>query len=158
MSRAWKVYDNGLDLFLALCFTIIVCVMFSAVVARYFFNWPIIWAEEISRYTFVWMVYIGAAVAARTHSHLFVDYLQGKLPQPLSRLVNTLFMLLAAAFLLYISYLSGSYALRYLSASAFTIPWFKLGWAHAAVPVGCLLMAVNTVRALLGILQRAKEG
>ena len=34
---------------------------FANVVARYVFNSPIQWAEEFSRYAFIWVVFMGAA-------------------------------------------------------------------------------------------------
>jgi TRAP-type C4-dicarboxylate transport system permease small subunit len=41
--------------------------------ARYLFNAPFIWPEEIARLTLVWLTFIGAAAAARSGTEIAVD-------------------------------------------------------------------------------------
>jgi TRAP-type C4-dicarboxylate transport system permease small subunit len=49
--------------------------VFGNVVLRYFFNSGITWAEEASRYLFIWLIFLGAIVASRENAHLGVDTL-----------------------------------------------------------------------------------
>jgi TRAP-type C4-dicarboxylate transport system permease small subunit len=53
---------------------------FANVVARYFFNHPLEWAEEFSRYTFIWVVFLGAAVCSKEGRHIIIDGLVLALP------------------------------------------------------------------------------
>jgi TRAP-type C4-dicarboxylate transport system permease small subunit len=46
---------------------------------RYGFNSGITLSEELSRWLFVWMTFMGAIVALREHGHLGTDMLVGKL-------------------------------------------------------------------------------
>ena len=46
---------------------------FANVVARYFFNSPIQWAEEFSRYAFIWVVFMGAVVCTKHKRHIGID-------------------------------------------------------------------------------------
>ena len=46
-----------------------VVVLFLQISLRVFFDIVIPWSEEISRYTFVWFVFFGAAYAARLSAH-----------------------------------------------------------------------------------------
>ena len=50
-----------------------VSLTFGQVVLRYLFNNPQTWAEEIGRYLFVWITFLGAAVAFRRDTHIRVD-------------------------------------------------------------------------------------
>ncbi|MEN9595372.1 MAG: hypothetical protein RLY23_1855, partial [Actinomycetota bacterium] len=50
------------------------------VVMRYAFNSGILISEEMSRYCFIWLTYIGAMVAMREGGHLGVDTLVKHLP------------------------------------------------------------------------------
>ncbi len=50
-------------------------VLFANVVARYGFNHGFPWAEELTRYAIVWMVFIGASLAASRGAHISVDVL-----------------------------------------------------------------------------------
>ena len=46
---------------------------FVNVVFRYVFNSPFQWAEEFSRYAFIWVVFIGAAVSTKHKTHIIID-------------------------------------------------------------------------------------
>jgi TRAP-type C4-dicarboxylate transport system permease small subunit len=53
---------------------------FANVVGRYFFNSPIQWAEEFSRYSFLWVVFLGAVVCTKHKRHVGIDTLVNILP------------------------------------------------------------------------------
>lgn len=48
---------------------------FGNVILRYAFNSPIQWAEEFSRYAFIWVVFLGAAACSKRKSHIAIDTL-----------------------------------------------------------------------------------
>ena len=50
-------------------------ILFANVVARYGFNDSFPWAEELTRYAIVWMVFVGGSLAARKGAHISVDVL-----------------------------------------------------------------------------------
>jgi TRAP-type C4-dicarboxylate transport system permease small subunit len=54
-----------------------VVMVFGNVVLRYLFNSGIDLSEELSRYFFVWLTYIGAVVVMRENGHLGVDTMVG---------------------------------------------------------------------------------
>ena len=51
------------------------------VILRYFFSSGITWSEEMSRYLFVAMVFIGGGLAFKSDSHLSVDIIVKLLPE-----------------------------------------------------------------------------
>jgi TRAP-type C4-dicarboxylate transport system permease small subunit len=61
---------------------------FSNVVARYFFNSPIQWAEEFSRYSFIWVVFLGAVVCTKHKRHIGIDSVVKALPNHVQPWVN----------------------------------------------------------------------
>jgi TRAP-type transport system small permease protein len=62
------------------CLALMVVMVFGNVVLRYGFNSGITVSEELSRWLFVWMTFLGAVVALRTHAHLGTDALVSRLP------------------------------------------------------------------------------
>ena len=56
-----------------------VVMVFGNVVLRYVFNSGIVVSEELSRFFFVWLTFIGAIVAMRDGSHLGMDNVVSKL-------------------------------------------------------------------------------
>ncbi len=58
-----------------------VLMVFGNVVLRYVFNSGITVSEELSRFFFVWLTFIGAVVAMREGTHLGMDTVVARLPR-----------------------------------------------------------------------------
>jgi TRAP-type C4-dicarboxylate transport system permease small subunit len=58
-----------------------VAMVFGNVVLRYVFDSGIVLSEELSRFFFVWLTFIGAIVAMRDGTHLGMDSVVAKLPR-----------------------------------------------------------------------------
>jgi len=74
-----------------------VVMVFGNVVLRYGFNSGITVSEELSRYFFVWLTFIGAVVTFRERAHLGVETLVGIFPrsgQLISMILSDLIILL----------------------------------------------------------------
>lgn len=59
---------------------LMVILVFGNVVLRYGFNSGIAVSEELSRWLFIWITFLGAVVAMRERAHLGVDMLVSRLP------------------------------------------------------------------------------
>ena len=70
---------KAIEAMLALLLVAMVLMVFGNVVLRYAFNSGISVSEEMSRFCFVWLTFIGAIVAMRDGSHLGMDNVVGKL-------------------------------------------------------------------------------
>lgn len=66
-------YFKFLKFLIAFCLLAMVVLVFGNVVLRYAFNSGISISEELSRWFFVWMTFIGALIGMREHGHLGVD-------------------------------------------------------------------------------------
>ena len=93
-----------LDLVIASCLAVMVVMVFGNVVLRYAFNSGIAVSEELSRWLFVWMTFLGALVALHEHAHLGTDMVVSRLGRrgkTLCLLVSQVLMLLVTAMLLH---------------------------------------------------------
>jgi TRAP-type C4-dicarboxylate transport system permease small subunit len=80
MARLVDGYFFLLKVIIALFLAVMVVLVFGNVVLRYAFNSGITVSEEISRWLFVWVTFLGAIIAMREHGHLGVDTLVKRLP------------------------------------------------------------------------------
>lgn len=80
-------YCKLLSLLLVGCMAIMVVMVFGNVVLRYAFNSGIAVSEELSRWLFLWMVFLGAIIGVREHAHMGTDLLVEKLPPGVKRVV-----------------------------------------------------------------------
>jgi len=80
MDRLLTAYCRALEAVCALLMAGMVVLVFGNVVLRYFFSsgWPI--SEELSRWMFVWMVFIGAVIVMRERGHMGTDMVVIRLP------------------------------------------------------------------------------
>ena len=69
-----------IDLMLAFALALMVVLVFGNVVLRYGFNSGITTSEELSRWLFVWLTFLGAIVAMKDGAHLGTDTLVSRLP------------------------------------------------------------------------------
>lgn len=71
---------RGLEGVIAAMLALMVVLVFGNVVLRYLFNSGITVSEEVSRWLFIWMTFLGAIVALHEHGHLGVDMVVQRLP------------------------------------------------------------------------------
>ena len=69
-----------LSLLMVAALALMVVLVFTNVVLRYAFNSGLTLSEELSRWLFVWMTFLGAFVGLRDKGHLGTDTLIAKLP------------------------------------------------------------------------------
>jgi TRAP-type C4-dicarboxylate transport system permease small subunit len=83
-GAALRMYCKGLEAVIVVCLALMVVLVFGNVVLRYAFNSGIAVSEELSRWLFVWLTFLGAIVALREHGHLGTEALVSRLG-PLGR-------------------------------------------------------------------------
>lgn len=107
-------YTRALDMLSGLCLAIMVVLVFGNVVLRYTVNSGITVSEELSRWLFVWLTFMGAVVALREHGHLGTDVLVSRLPAAGKKVC----LVLAQIAMLYVSWLllKGSWAQMVINA------------------------------------------
>lgn len=71
---------RALEAVMVLCMVVMLVMVFGNVILRLFFNTGIDLSEEIPRFAFVWMTFLGAVVGMRRRAHLGVDMLVQVLP------------------------------------------------------------------------------
>jgi TRAP-type C4-dicarboxylate transport system permease small subunit len=80
MAKILDGFCRVLELLMAAALAVMVVLVFGNVVLRYGFNSGITVSEEVSRWLFVWLTFLGAIVAMREHAHLGSDMLVSRLP------------------------------------------------------------------------------
>ena len=72
----------NIDLLLGvLLLALLVCVTFLQVLFRFVFNLPLAWSEELSRFSYIFMVGLAASIAIRERTMLRIELLSSLLPE-----------------------------------------------------------------------------
>ncbi len=107
-----------------------------------------IWTEELSRWLWVWLVFVGIAEVERSDAHLKMDLVGGALPPRLRTaigLVIDVVSLIVFAELLRIGY---NGAVRAASAASVTLP-VPMVFFYAAYPVGAVFIILRVVQRMI---------
>jgi len=126
-----------------------VSLTFTQVVLRYFFNSPQTWAEEVGRYLFIWITFLGAAAAFARDTHIRVDAVMSLFGPKVERaadLVRRAIEAVAVGALLYSGMLV---AWKHRNASFYTMPDMPQVIFYLAVPVGSALALFYVLRGML---------
>lgn len=102
LGRIVDLYFKLLEFILFLCMTGMVVMVFGNVVLRYGFNSGILISEELSRFLFVWMTFIGAVVVLREHGHLGMDTVVKMMPLNGAKIAKAISDLLIIACCVYL--------------------------------------------------------
>lgn len=132
-----------------------VVIIFLQVVMRYAFEASLIWSEEIARYAFIWMIYIGVSYAVKRKKHLGVDALSMIFDRKgqiiISMIANISFLIFAVS----MTYFGIDIVMKVTRTSAaMQIP---LSWVYAAPVAGFILTTIRLIQNLIGEIKELKS-
>jgi TRAP-type C4-dicarboxylate transport system permease small subunit len=149
LNRLLDLYCKLLDGLIVVFLAIMVVLVFGNVVLRYAFNSGITVSEEVSRWLFVWVTFMGAVVALRQHAHLGTDFMVSRLGPAGKKAC----LVVAHVGMLYAAGLLGLGSWRQVVINA-DVSAPVTGWPVAIVYAAGLLFAVSAVVILgLGLLR-----
>ncbi len=153
----WRVYEVAVNSVAVVLFTAMVVITALGVFFRYVLNAPLHWTEEADRYVFIWLTFIGASITMRYKAHIAVDVLVRYLPTRV-RVWTTLAAQVAALVFLAIVGWASLPVIEVTMESRATATDIPMGLVYLSVPVGCTLIAVETLRLIARTLGEARRG
>lgn len=144
-KTVFEVMDRIINGILALLMTGMVVVISAQVWYRFVLNDPLAWSEELGRYLFVWISFMGAAAGVRYQVHLGIDIMEKILPETAYRYVVVLVNLIIQVFLAVIIFWGFKIlgVIRFQTSPSMHIPMI---YPYMAVPVGSIFMLINSIR------------
>ena len=119
----------------------------AAVFCRYVLNDSIIWAEEVCRFSFVWVSLLSCGYAVNNSGHLIVDVLtpfEDKLPSFITKGLEVIVTAIWLGFCIFFAIQGWTKAFETTQiSSALEIP---MTFIYLAIPVGCIIMGVRIIQ------------
>ena len=133
-----------------------VLLIFAQIIMRGVFNYSLTWSEEVSRYVFIWQIWLGTSIAVRTEQHiqvkLLLKFVKTDKAQKIIRLLGLLIWFGFSLYLAYLGYNSCISMMSHMVAS--TILRIPMWIVYVALPVSSLLVSLRLV---WKIIQQATE-
>ena len=137
--------DRIADGLLAASLLVAVTCILVQVVCRYGFGRPITWLDELAVLDFAWLIFLGAAVAQRSDSHVAMDTLVQALPDR-PRLVLYLLRCAAMLAVLGLLFAKGIELTSRMASIDYPATAISRGFLYAALPVTTPLFLLYLAR------------
>ena len=143
------------DICLVTMFAAMVSIIFFQVIMRYVFNNSLSWSEELGKFIFVWISWLGISIGQRRNEHIKITLFTDKLSdtgQKICEIVADLILLLICLVTVYYAIILVQHQVR--------VPYagikISTSWGYLSLVLGCSFMSlrliagiINGVKALL---------
>lgn len=137
----YQKFSDNLDkvarLFAQLSVFVMVIVVLMGVFMRYFIKNPLVWSDELAKYTLVYMTFIGASVALKDKNLAAMDLVVTKLPKRAMIIVQIIVYILEVVLLSFLFYYSIDLlfqnSVRNQISPGLQIP---MSWVYFSMPLG----------------------
>lgn len=138
-------YYNKLEEYLlvgSLIFT--VSIVFVQVIMRYLFNSSLSWSEELTRYIFIWQIWLGASIGLRERKHINIEILNGLLKEKWQSVINIISLIIWLGFCIFMVVSGSDLVLNLMQkgsvSSGMRIPLY---FVYIVVPLSSGIMALR---------------
>jgi tripartite ATP-independent transporter DctM subunit len=141
LARGEVVMGALIECLASLLLLACIAILFSGVVARYMFNSPIVWSDELASILFLWLAMLGSIIALRRAEHMRMTAWVSALSGHQRVLLEKLGVLASLLYLLVVLRPAWKYA---LDEMVVTTPALEISnaWRAGAIPVGITLMVI----------------
>jgi TRAP-type C4-dicarboxylate transport system permease small subunit len=136
-----------------------IMIMAVAVLLQFFsrlLGHPLAWGEEVARYSYVWLAFIGTSYVILTREHIQVNFFIHRLPQKAQKVIQILEYILIILCVLCILPSSFSHSVEQWKnlSPAMELPTFFL---YISFPIGMSLSVIRLIQLLSSDLRSIKQ-
>lgn len=134
-------------------------ILFYEVIARFIFNAPTIWVQEVAVYLFMWTMLAGAAYTLMLGKHVRIDLLFDRLPHGVQRLFDIISSTIGMFFCILVSVqayemIMASFRYRKVSATILRVPLWII---QSALFLGFILLSFQFFFIILNRITEREE-
>lgn len=160
MKKALRWLDDNTEVFLCvILMSAMTLLVFIQVIMRYVFNASLSWSEELARYIFIWLIYVGISYGCKLRKHIKIDAALYLFPHKLRPYVVILGDILFIVFAAYIAYTGFLYAMQqplyHVHSTALKIP---MEYIYMSTVVGFGLATFREIQTILYRVKCLKNG
>lgn len=160
MKKVLHWLDENLELYLCVfLMSLMTLVVFGQVVMRKLFNNSLSWSEELARYVFIWLIYIGISYGCKLRKHIKIDAALHLFPRKMRPYIVILGDLMFIGFAVYITVTGFGYAVSQsqfgMRSPALKIP---LQYVYLSTVVGFGLVIFREIQTIIYRVKCLKRG
>jgi C4-dicarboxylate transporter DctQ subunit len=145
-NKVLKALNNFEEYILAVLLPFMCVTIFVATFMRFTNIMVLPWAEELARYTMIWILFFGISAAAKRGEHFCITVFVGLLPKNVQKIISVIRILLMTGFMLFVGrfcifILQNQIRNGQVSPALFWPMWTM----YSAVLIGCTLMLIRYI-------------
>ena len=156
LKSAIAAFYRLLEVIMVLCMVVMLIMVFGNVMLRLFFNSGIDLSEEMPRFAFIWLTFLGAIVGLHRRAHLGVDMVVRALPLIGRKVcwgISQAIMLVCAGYILYGTWLQHEIIAGNASPVAQISTLWVYGVSYVTGTAIAIICIANLVRLFLGMVE-----
>ena len=148
LDRLCDGLNRATEIVIGVLVAVTVMVTLLQVIFRYGLNSSLSWSEELARYVFIWVIFLGTASAARRGQHMAVDGLSGFLPPVWRRALAVLIALVGIVFFIVVFY-TGILLTENAVPQRSTALEISVALVYVSAPIGAVLTLLHLVNGIV---------
>lgn len=133
----------------------LVAILFSQVCLRYFFGKGFVWAEELSRTTFVWIIFIAIAIQVYYGRYLAITFLYDKAVKR-SKIPYFVVQGIILVFFVFLAYHGTRYTVNHYAKISQALS-VRMCWLYMIMPISSVISLFFVANDMVKTLTSAKE-
>lgn len=152
MSKAFDKFLDAINAVTGVILAILCAIVFVQVIMRYIFGHSLSWSEELTRYMFVWIIYLGVNLGIRGDNQIKIDLMDLALHGKALKVLHILQYLISMAACVFA--MIGSYYLIQIGKLAKSPTLHAPMWLiYIVFPIGFVLDIIALGRKIYGVIQ-----
>jgi len=144
-------------LFVVIALGLMVILVFAQVVSRYVFKFPVAWAQELTTYLMIWMIFIGCSMGLRQGEVASLSFLVDRFPEKIAVWFTSTADFLLIIFLAVCIIFNGD-IIKFAMRQTSPVLEIPMGWISLSLTVSAVLMIFYSLIHINDSLRRAYSG
>ena len=156
-SKFFRTVDRAEDICLVVMFAIMVAAIFLQVIMRFVFNNSLSWSEELGKFMFVWISWLGISIGERRNEHIKITLVTDRLPFKAQKVVLIIANIVLFAILAVTIYYSVELVFYRMPVNYAGIK-ISTAWGYLSLVLGCSFMALRLIGGTIRTIKEIKAG
>ncbi len=156
MSTFFAFIEKILKILVTTAIGMMLSIVFLQVISRYVFSFTPSFAEELSRYLFVWVVFLSLPLVAKNGGHMAIETLTSRIKGKKLKVCRVLADIFTITFLVVMIWNSVRMVqiAHFQTSPALILP---MSYVYSVIPFGCTIMCMYVIHDFITLLRTAPE-
>ncbi|MBQ8562849.1 MAG: TRAP transporter small permease [Firmicutes bacterium] len=153
----FKAIDKAEDICLVTMFILMVAAIFLQVIMRFIFNNSLTWSEELGKFIFVWISWLGISLAERKNEHIKITLVTDRL-SPKWRTVCEIAASICVLLILGVIVYYGVELVVFQQRVHYAGIKISTSWGYLSLVLGCGFMMLRVIGGIIRNIGNLKSG